>query len=199
VTATRVRRALAVVAVGLAVAASAAQSPEERRRLTAGEVVVRDVMPPGATPSARGGTALALVRASPEEVWRVLNDYPGHPRFYPRVVAAELVERDDRRALVRYEVGIGPFSFTFHMHKYPDASRRRVEWRLAEGYSSGLFRENSGFWQLDPEGDATVVTYGIAVRTVLPKLFTGAAERDSLVETVTALRRVVEGGPRATR
>jgi hypothetical protein len=44
-----------------------------------------------------------------------------------------------------------------------------------------------------------VVTYAIAVRTVLPKVFTGTAERDSLVETVTALRSVVEGAPRATR
>jgi hypothetical protein len=55
-------------------------SDEQRRQLAAGEVVVRDTLPPGASKMARGGTALAVVRASPEQVWRVLVDYPGHSR-----------------------------------------------------------------------------------------------------------------------
>jgi ribosome-associated toxin RatA of RatAB toxin-antitoxin module len=169
-------------------------SDEERRHLAAGEVIVRDAMPPGASASARGGTALAIVRASPEQVWRVLVDYPGHARYYPRVVAAEVVQSDERRALVRYQVGIGPFSFSFHMDKYPDPGRRRIEWHLADGHGHGLFRENSGYWQVDAAERASLVTYAIAVRTVLPAFVTGRSERDSLVETVAALRKLVEEG-----
>jgi ribosome-associated toxin RatA of RatAB toxin-antitoxin module len=186
------------VAGGLATTVSAGPleelSDDLRRRLAAGEVVVRDALPPGASESARGGTALALVRASPEQVWRVLVDYGGHARYYPRVVAAEVVDKDERRVLVRYQVGIGPFSFGFHMHKYPDPGRRRIDWHLAEGHSTGLFRENSGYWQVDAAGGASLVTYAIAVRTVLPAFATRGSEQDSLTETVTAMRKLVEGG-----
>jgi ribosome-associated toxin RatA of RatAB toxin-antitoxin module len=195
--------ALLVLTGGLVPAVSpvpaADPSEDVRRRLAAGEVIVADALPPGASQTARGGTARALVRASPEQVWRVLVDYPGHARYYPRVTAAEVVEIDERHALVRYQVGIGPFSFDFYMNKYPDPRRRRVEWRLAEGRSHGLFRENSGYWQVDEAQGASLVTYAIAVRTVLPNFVTGAAERDSLTETVTAMRKLVEDGGGAAR
>jgi ribosome-associated toxin RatA of RatAB toxin-antitoxin module len=167
---------------------------DEQRRLAAGEVIVRDALPPGASETARGGTAVAVVRASPEQVWRVLVDYPGHVRYYPKVVAAEVVESDARRAVVRYRVGLGPFSFNFHMDKYPDPRRRRIEWHLADGRGHGLFRENSGYWQVDEAGRASLVTYAIAVRTVLPAFVTGGAERESLVQTIVAMRKVVEEG-----
>jgi ribosome-associated toxin RatA of RatAB toxin-antitoxin module len=194
--------ALLVVLGGLATDTSAAPprgfSDDERRRLTAGEVIVQDTLPPGASETARGGTAFALVHASPDQVWGVLVDYPGHVRYYPRVVAAEVVARDERRVVVRYEVGIGPFSFSFHMDKFPDPQRRRIEWHLADGLGHGLFRENSGYWQVDEAERNSLVTYAIAVRTRLPAFVTRGSEQDSLVETITAMRKVVEGGS-ATR
>jgi ribosome-associated toxin RatA of RatAB toxin-antitoxin module len=193
-----IARALLVLAV-LAGAVSAASptglrqlSEDQRRRLAAGEVLVDDTMPPGASATARGGTALALVRATPDQVWRVLVDYPGHSRYYPRVVAAEVVERDERHVVVRYHVGLGPFSFGFHMDKFPDPRRRRIDWHLAEGHGHGLFRENSGYWQVDPSDGASLVTYAIAVRTMLPAFVTRGAERESLTETVTAMRNLAE-------
>ena len=190
--------ALAVLCGTLASAASPASlkdlPEDQRKRLNAGEVIVNATMPPGATESARGGTAIAIVRATPEHVWSVLTDYPGHNRYYPRVVAAEVVEKDAKRVLVKYSVGIGPFSFAFHMDKYPDVRRRRIDWHLAEGQSHGLFRENSGYWQVDPADAVSLVTYAIAVRTSLPAFVTRGAEQDSLTETVTALRKLVEEG-----
>jgi ribosome-associated toxin RatA of RatAB toxin-antitoxin module len=167
-------------------------SDEQRRQLAAGEVVVHDAMPPGASKTARGGTAFAMVRASPERVWRVLVDYPGHSRYYPRVVGAEVVESNDRQVVVRYEVGIGPFSFNFHMNKFPDAKRRRIEWHLAEGRANGLFRENSGYWQVDAAERTSLVTYAIAVRTLVPAFLTVGAERDSLTQTITSMRKLAE-------
>ena len=172
----------------------AAMSAELRRRLAAGEVVVTDQLPPGASKTAQGGTAVALLRASPDEVWSVIADYPGHTRYYPRVSEAEVVEADERRVVVRYRVSVGPVSFGFYMDKYPDAARRRVDWQLADGRPHGLFRENSGYWQVDATDapDTSLVTYAIAVRTMLPGFVTDGAERGSLVDTITALRKLVE-------
>jgi ribosome-associated toxin RatA of RatAB toxin-antitoxin module len=193
--------ALAVVVGGLLAETSAAPpalSDDERRRLAAGEVVVQDAMPPGASDAARGGTAFAIVHASPDQVWRVLVDYPGHRRYYPRVVASEVMKTDTQRVLVRYQVAVGPFSFNFYMDKFPDPLRRRIEWHLADGLGHGMFRENSGYWQVDESGRASLVTYAIAVRMLLPAFVTLGAERASLTETITAMRKLVEEGDGAT-
>jgi len=178
-------------------ATSAELTDEQQRRLSAGEVIVSDVLPPGASAGAQGGTAFGIVRAEPERVWRTLTDYRSHPRYYPRVTGVEVLESNERHALVRYQVGIGPFTFHFHMDKYPDPSRRRIEWQLAEGRANSLFRENTGYWQVAEAAGGTLVTYAIGVRTVLPGFMTLGRERDSLVDTVRALRRLVEEAPAA--
>src|SRR5262249_38382891 len=189
-------RILACILAGalVAVAPTAPKSEDVRRRLAAGDVVVTDALPPGASTTARGGTAIAIVRAAPEQVWRVIVDYRGHPRYYPRVTAADVVEADERHVIVHYRIAVGPFSSGFYMEKYPDPRRRRVEWHLADGRAHGPFRENSGYWQVDPADapSASLVTYAIAVRTMLPAFITGGAESASLTETVTALRKLVE-------
>lgn len=169
-------------------------SDDQERRLAAGEIVVLDVLPPGSSQSAHGGTALAIVRASPERVWRILTDYPGHTRYYPWVTGVEVLEADDHHALVRYEVGIGPFSFSFHMNKYPVPTRRRIEWQLADGRANSLFRENTGYWQLDDAAGGSLVTYAVGVRTILPAFATLGSERESLVGTIRALRKLAEDG-----
>ena len=170
-----------------------ALSDDQRRHLAAGEVIVLDALPPRASTSAHGGTALGIMRASSARVWSILTDYPGHTRYYPWVTGVEVLEADEHYALVRYRVSIGPFSFGFHMDKYPDAGRRRIEWQLAEGRANGLFRENTGYWQLDDTADGTLVTYAIGVRTMLPAFATRGSERDSLVATVRKLRDLAEG------
>ena len=188
---------LLVVACGVAPAARADPLPlteDRQRRLAAGEIVVVDTLPPGASPHAQGGTAVAVVRAPVEEVWSILIDYSGHPRFYPRVVAVEVLKVNDGHALVRYVVGIGLLSFMFHMDKHQDAARRRIEWQLADGHANSLFRENSGYWLVERRDGASLVTYALAVRTLLPAFLTRAAERDSLVETINGVRRLAEKG-----
>lgn len=192
----RVTVGLLSMTFGLAAPASGAASPrlsaDEQHRLAASEVLVLDTLPPGASKSAGGGTAVGLVRAAPERVWPVLVDYRGHPRYYPRVVSAELVEADAQHALVRYVVAVGPFSFGFHMIKYPDPVRRRIEWHLDAKHANNFFRENTGYWQVDPAEGGSLVTYAIAVRTILPGFVTLGAERRSLVDTIKKLRILVE-------
>lgn len=186
---------LAATAFGLVAnpgAASLGACADQQDRLAAGEVVVLDTLPPGASESAGGGTAVGRVRAAPDRVWAVLVDYRSHPRYYPRVISAEPVEVDGRHALVRYEVGIGPFSFGFHMLKYPDPARRRVDWLLDPAHPNNFFQENTGYWQVDPAEGGSLVTYAIAVRTILPGFITRGAERRSLVETIEKLRALVE-------
>lgn len=172
---------------------SRALTDEQRRRLDVGQVVVLETLPPGGgRGAAEGGTALSVVHASPEEVWRVLVDYPRHSGLYPRVTTAEVIESDPRHALVRYVVGVGPFTFGFHVDNYPSAGRRRLDWRLAQGRSNGLFRDTWGYWHIEPHAEGVLLTYAMAARTMLPSFLTRGAERDGLVEALRAVKERAE-------
>jgi ribosome-associated toxin RatA of RatAB toxin-antitoxin module len=185
--------ALVIVATWRTDAKSLWLNPTQLERLDRGEVVLLDVLPPGATRGAvQGGTALARVHASPETVWRVLVDYRRHPGLYPRVVDTEVLRADLEHALVRYVVGVGPLFFGFHVNNYVDAARRRIEWRLAQERRNDLFRDSWGYWQIEPRGPDVVLTYAMAARTVLPAFVTRGAERDGLVETLKAVRERAE-------
>jgi ribosome-associated toxin RatA of RatAB toxin-antitoxin module len=185
----------AVVSLAASVAGAVELSSDEQRRLERGEVVLVNVLPPGGTKKAsQGGTVLTLVHASPGAVWQVLVDYERHAGLYPRVVDARILKADGDQALVRYVVGIGPFSFGFSVRNYPDEARRRLAWRLAQEERNDLFRDTWGYWQIDPRPPAVLVTYAMAARTVLPAFLTRNAEREGLVETVRAVRERAEHG-----
>jgi ribosome-associated toxin RatA of RatAB toxin-antitoxin module len=175
---------------------SLALSDAERKSLERGDVVVLDLLPPGGKPAAaQGGTAVSMVHASPDEVWQVLVDYPRHSGLYPRLTSAEVLESDPAHALVRYVVGVGPFTFGFHVNNYPDAGHRRLAWQLASGRSNQLFRQSWGYWQIEAHGDGAVLTYAMAAQTTLPAFLTRGAERESLVDTIKAVRDRAERGP----
>jgi hypothetical protein len=164
-------------------------SDPQRQRLERGEVVVLDLLPPGGSPEAvQGGTALGVVHAPPADVWRMLVDYPRHAELYPRVTSSEVLEAHPGHALVRYVVGVGLLSFGFHVDNYPDAARRRLDWRLADSRRNQLFRRSWGYWQVDGRPDGALLTYAMAAETVLPAFLTRRAERDGLVDTVRAVR-----------
>src|SRR5262249_12307434 len=124
--------------------------------------------------------------------WRVLVDYAGHAHVYPRVLDATVLETAGARALVRYVVGVGPFAFAFHVENLADRARGRLAFHLARDRRNDLFRDNCGYWQLDPAEGGTVVTYAMAARTVVPDFFTRGAERDGLRQTIQAVRDRVE-------
>jgi hypothetical protein len=176
-----------------ALSSAASLSREQRSRLAQGEIIVLSDVPPGGHGQVQqGGTAFAHVRASSDAVWRVLVDYQGHRGLYPRVVGAEVLEEDTGHALVKYVIGVGPFSFRFHVDNFPDHRNGRLEWRLARDRENGLFRDSWGYWQIERAADGVTVTYAMAAQTVLPTFLTRGAERDGLIETLRAVRARAE-------
>jgi hypothetical protein len=186
--------ALGLVAIVTSVwAASPVLSPEQQRRVDAGEIVVLEALPPGASASAQGGTAVALVCAAPATVWGIVVDWPGHTDLYPRIKTSEVIHQDASRVRVHYTIGLGPFSFDAYMDKFPDPARRRSTWRLAEDRPSTLFSESSGYWQVEDASGRSQVTYAQATRTIVPAFLTRGSQRDSLTSTVQSLRRRAQG------
>ena len=178
---------------GSATAASPGLSPAQRERLEHREILLLEDLPPGgAVPASQGGTAVALVDARPDAVWRVLVDYPRHAGLYPRVVTTTVLEARKDHALVRYVIGVGPFSFGFHVDNFADRVHGRLAWRLARDRRNDLFRDSWGYWQIDPADSGVLLTYAMAAHTVLPAFLTRGAERDGLVQTVRAVRERAE-------
>src|SRR5438128_11336341 len=169
--------ALLIVAGSAAQANPVALSDKRLVRLERGEIVVLDGLPPaGRLERGQGGSALTLVNAALETVWRVLVDYPHHSGLYPRVTSAEVLEADADHALVRYVVGLGPFSFGFHVNNYPDEARGRLVWRLDRDRRNGLSRDTWGHWQAAPARAAGILAYSMAARTAHTAFLTRGAE-----------------------
>lgn len=169
-------------------------SPTEQRLLRQGAIVFRRDLPAGGRrDDAMGGTALALLHADPDSVWRVLVDFPSHAGLFPRVKESAVLERGADRTLVRYLVAVGPFTFRFFVNNYADPSAHLLRWQLDLGRDNHLFRDHWGFWKVEPWEGGVLVTYAMAGRTTLPAFLTRGAGQDGAVGTLQALKARVEG------
>jgi polyketide cyclase/dehydrase/lipid transport protein len=158
-------------------------------QLARGDVLYLDRLPFGRdAKGVQGGTAVAFVRATPTVVWRVLLDYPRHAGLYPRIVAADVIDPHAAQVVVRYRLAIGPFVFSFHVRQDLNPAGGRLAWELAHEYPNDLFRENWGYWQVEPHGHGVLLTHAIAARTMLPGFLTRGAERVGLIKIVKVVR-----------
>lgn len=176
------------------VSADLTLSSSDERLLRQGRILFKSDIPAGGSGGgAMGGTALALLHADAETVWRTLVDYSSHASLFPRVKESDVVERGGGRTLVRYLVAVGPFAFRFFVNNYPDPSAHLLRWRLDRGRDNGFFRDQWGYWKVEPWNDGALVTYAMGGETALPAFLTRGAGEQGAVETLKALKQRVEG------
>ena len=120
-------------------------------------------------------------------------DFPGHAGLFPRVKESEVLEHGSGRTLVRYRVSVGPFTFRFFVNNYAGAANHPLRWRLDRGRDYELFRDQWGYWKVEPWDDGVLVTYAMGGRTTLPAFLTRGAGEQGAVQTVKALKERVEG------
>ena len=169
-------------------------SSTDERLLRQGRILFKSEIPAGgAAGGAMGGTALALLQADPDTVWRALVDFPGHAGLFPRVKESAVLERGGDRTLVRYRVSVGPFAFRFHVNNYTDAAAHLLRWRLDRGRDNDLFHDQWGYWKVEPWDQGVLVTYAMGGRTTLPAFLMRGAGEQGAVETLKALKERVEG------
>ncbi len=185
---------LLLLSLPLPVNADLTLSATDERLLRRGRILFRQEIPAGGPGGgAMGGTALALLHADTETVWRTLVDFPGHAGLFPRVKESEVVEHGGGRTLVRYLVSVGPFAFRFFVNNYTDPSNGLIRWRLDPGRDNGLFRDQWGYWKVEPRDDGVLVTYAMGGHTTLPAFLTRGAGEQGAVQTMRALKERLEG------
>jgi ribosome-associated toxin RatA of RatAB toxin-antitoxin module len=87
----------------------------------------------------------ALVAASPEHMFELINDVARYPEFVPGCAAAEVLERGEDSLLARLTVGSGALRTTFVTRNHLQAPHA-IDMELEEG----PLRSLSGKWRLTP-------------------------------------------------
>ena len=109
-----------------------------------------------------------LIQAPPSAVMQVIADFPAYPDWAQGLHVAEVRESfpDGRAKHVYFEIAEGPIkdSYTLAYDWHGDES---VDWDLVSGK---MMKKLEGSYLLAPRGDATEVTYRLAVELSIPMI-----------------------------
>lgn len=191
---------LSALLAGLAVPVSRAQpgsfTPEERRRLLAGELVRRSITRTERGARYFGGTSWERVRAPSDEVWRTVLDIRHYPRLIPGVVEARVVQDDgsDRLVFLRHRYSFIHAAYFVRMHI--DQASHTVRFELDRSRPHDV-EDGRGFLSVAPfRGDESIVTWGV-LADVGSGLVTGMLEPllyDWILRVPWCVRGKIEAG-----
>jgi carbon monoxide dehydrogenase subunit G len=135
-------------------------SAEERQRLRAGELVVRNVARREGRYRMVGGTSWQRVHAPVEEVWETILDTSAYPRLIPALERAELVRDDDDARLLHMHHRVSFASASYFARVTIDAERHHMRFDLDRSRPHDL-RAGRGFISLSPYRSDTIVSWGV--------------------------------------
>jgi ribosome-associated toxin RatA of RatAB toxin-antitoxin module len=166
-------------------------SPDERQRLSQGEVVYRVGAPSRdgtAVAGARGAVAFVRVPTGPGSIWAILTEPARYPEIFPGLRTVEVLESSERAWLIKTDGKFGPFSFRYFTRYRLEPDTRTMTWRLDTTRDNDVFDDNWGWWQLVPENDQTLVVYAIGSVASSWQPLAGYFERRGITQALTALR-----------
>ena len=105
-------------------------------------------------------TVVALVKATPAKVWRVLTDYEHYVEFMPNLDEIEITKREGADVVIAYELEVpGPnMDYTLIHHHVP---MTRIDVTLAD--DEGDIQTGAWRWELIPHqnGSQTILVYSL--------------------------------------
>jgi hypothetical protein len=174
-----------------------ALAEEDRTRLDAGEVLVRDLTP--TETDGIGMLMMGVVDATPDQVWAVMADCEDQDEFIPRIRHAAVRDRQgdshtcDLVVDVPFPLGDLRTGTRHHVRGLPDGGHQR-RWHLLPG-EWDYFR-NSGSWTVHPYQDGRrsllIGRMDLLPKSVVPFWILHAAQVRQAPETFTAIRARVQ-------
>ncbi|GII83707.1 cyclase [Sphaerisporangium siamense] len=134
------------------------------------------------------------IAADPTAIVAVIADFPAYPEWAGQVKAAKIlsVGEDGRPAAVRFSLDAGMISDEYTLG-YTWRGDEAVDWHIVE--SGKMLSALTGAYRLVPAGNATEVTYELAVDLKVPMI--GMVKRKAekvIVDTaLKGLKKRVEG------
>lgn len=100
-------------------------------------------------------TTTELFQCSPEQLYKIITDYPRYPEFLSEVKKCAVAKTEGNRKLIEYEVSvIKTFKYSLWMTETPGL----VSWEFASG---DIFKSMKGFWKLEEEVGKCRATYSV--------------------------------------
>jgi ribosome-associated toxin RatA of RatAB toxin-antitoxin module len=99
-----------------------------------------------------------VVKAKPEQVFRILVDYENAPSVFPHLKKCHVLEDHGATKIVQHQVQpSGPFGTYNYILEVKEIPNKSLEWHRVKGD----FKEVDGYWKLEPSegGHHTIVTY----------------------------------------
>ena len=121
-----------------------------------------------------------LADTTPEKVWKAITDFEGYGKLMPDFTTPEVIERDEKTAVVHFTVSVLKMSllnittdYTLR-YKFDPPRRADISW------VSGQVKNSSGYWELFPVagGKKTVVIYAITSDLASANALVGAALKE---------------------
>ncbi len=173
-----------------------ALAEDERSRLEAGGVVVRDLRPSDG--EGIGVLVMGVIEASPDRVWAVMSDCGEQDQFLPRVTYSAVRDRDGDEHTCELVVDL-PFPMApartatrHYVRRLPDGGYQR-RWELLPGDWS--YRRDSGSWSVHPYADGRrsllVDRLDLLVKSAVPAWIVRAAQTEQAPATFAAIRKRV--------
>lgn len=135
----------------------------ERRKLRAGEIVVRPKNEARGRLQLIGGTSYLIIDASPDEVWRAVRDAPNFHRMLPQAHTTEVLAQSDEHARVRLSHSYGPMATSYVLDLRYLNETRVMMFRLNERYAGGM-EAGWGFIRIGSQSNGkTLVSFGAMV------------------------------------
>jgi ribosome-associated toxin RatA of RatAB toxin-antitoxin module len=109
-----------------------------------------------------------VIDATPEQVMAVIADFPAYPEWAQGMRTAEVRSTfpDGRAEEVFFEIEASPIKDAYTL-VYDWEGERQVAWTLGSGK---MMKRLDGSYVLTPKGDATEVTYRLAVELSIPMI-----------------------------
>jgi ribosome-associated toxin RatA of RatAB toxin-antitoxin module len=109
-----------------------------------------------------------VIEATPEQVMDVIADFPRYPEWAQGMRTAEVRSTypDGRAEEVFFEIEASPIKDAYTL-KYDWQGNESVDWTLTSGK---MMKRLDGSYVLAPRGDATEVTYRLAVELSIPMI-----------------------------
>ncbi len=130
-------------------------------------------------------TKKIVIKATPDQFFKVIRDYESYPEFLSSVSDTKLLENGKSMKVVEFEADlIKKIHYTLELTEAPPS---RLSWKLREG---DFMKKNTGAWKLKARGKETEATYEIEVemKGLVPNFVVAALVEQTLPKTLDEFR-----------
>jgi carbon monoxide dehydrogenase subunit G len=141
-----------------------------------------------------GGTSWIVVDADWQTVWRALTDFGAYTRIFPKTDSSRLVSRTGQVRVISMSQGNALIRVNYSLRAVLDPDQHEISFRV-DRHRPHALRDGWGFFNLEPQGNRTLVSYGIVVDPgsgIVRNLFSGSL-REQLLSVPKRLKRWIEG------